>query len=147
MAFLDFIRNRDGQQPAGEQQLHQQKPEVSRDTSATVSREQAAAKPTEYVRPDQHDRLAEAQALYSKGTQEVPPSTPPPTPAPEGGAANPQPMRQPMMGQEAVAPEMSPTSAQASARAQDVEGPSARAPTPAKTQQQTVARPAPSWER
>lgn len=147
MGILDFIKNRDGQRPVTEQQSQQQKPDVSQEVSSKASQEQPAAKPNEYIRPDQQSRLAEAQALYSKGTQEVPPTTPPPTPAPEGGAANPQPMRQPMMGQETIAPDMSPTSAQASARAQDVEGPSAPASTPAKSQQQTVARPAPSWER
>jgi hypothetical protein len=145
MAFHDFIRNREVQQPAGEQHTQQQR-EISRDDSATASREQAAAKPVEYVRPDQHARLAEAQALYSKGTQELPSTTPPPTPTPEG-AANPQPMKQPMMGQETVAPDMSPTSAQASARAQDVEGPSAPAPTSAKSQHQASARPVPSLGR
>jgi hypothetical protein len=147
MAFLDFIRNRDAQQPAGEQQSKQQTPDVSQDISTKASQEQTVAKPTEYVRADQQARLAEAQALYSKGIQELPPATPPPTPAPDGGATNPQPMRQPMMGQETVAPDMSPTNAQASARAEDVERPSAPAPTPDKSQQQTVARPAPSWER
>lgn len=143
MALLDFIRNRDSQRSAGEQQ----KTEVSQDISSKPTQEQTAAKPTEYVRPDQHARLAEAQALYSKGSQDAAQTTPAPTPAPQEGATNPQPMRQQMTGQETVAPELSPTSAQASARAQDVEGPSAPAPTPAKSQQQTVARPTPSWER
>ena len=147
MAFLDFIKNREGQRPAAEQQSQQQKPGVSQEISTRASQEQAAAQPSELVRPAQQARLAEAQALYSKGAEDMPQTTPVPTPAPEGGATNPQPMRQPMTGQERVAPDMSPTSAQASARAQDVEGPSAPSQTPAKSQQQTVARPTPSWER
>ena len=147
MAFLDFIQKHDGQRPAAEQQSHQQKPGVSQDITAKASQEQAAAEPSELVRPDQQARLAEAQALYSKGTREMPQTTPAPTPAPAEGTTNPQPMRQQMTGQERISPDLSPTSAQASARAEDVERPSAPAPTPAKSQQQTVARPAPSWER
>ena len=147
MAFLDFIKNRDGQRPIAEQQSQQQKPDVSQDVTAKVAQEQSAPRPSELVRPGQQARLAEAQALYSKGTQEMPQPTSAPAPAPEGGATNPQPMRQPMTGQERVAPDMSPTSAQASARAEDVERSSAPTHTPARSQQQTVARPAPSWER
>lgn len=147
MAFLDFVTNREGQRPVVEQQSQQQKPDVSQNLDAKASQEQTAAKPTEYVRPDQQARLAEAQALYSKGTQDMSQTTPAPTSAPEEGTTNPQPMQQKMMGQETVAPDMSPTSAQASARAQDVEGPSAPSQTPVKSQQQTVARPTPSWER
>jgi hypothetical protein len=145
MGFLDFIKNR-GQQPAAEQQSQQQqKPEVSQDISTKASQEQAT-KPTEYVRPEQQGRLAEAQVLYTKGTQEASQPTPPPTPAPEG-ATNPQPMRQAMSGQDAVAPDMSPTSAQHGARAEEVEGPSAPSATPAQSQQRTLPRPTPSWER
>ena len=145
MAFLDFISNRDGQQPVAEQPSQKQ-PETAKQMYTRQAEEQAAAKPSELVTRGQQERLAEAQALYSKGTQEPPSPTPPPAPAPAGGTANPQPMQQQMMGQETVAPDLSPTSAQASARAQDVEGPSAPASTPAKSQQ-TVARPTPSWER
>jgi len=147
MAFLDFIKNRDRQQPAGEQQTQQ--PETAKQMYARqAGEEQATPKPSELVRPEQQAKVAEAQALFSKATQEPPSPTPPPSPAPVG-AANPQPMKQQMMGQERIAPDMSPTSAQASARAEDVERPSAPAPapTPEKSQHQTMARPTPSWER
>jgi len=144
MALLDFIKNRN--QPSAEP-AEQPKQETAKQMyTRQATEEQTAAKPAEYVRPDQQGRLAEAQALYSKGAQEVPQTTPSATPAPEG-TANPQPMKQQLSGQETVAPDLSPTSAQASARAQDVEGPTAPASTPAKSQQQTVARSAPSWER
>src|ERR1700722_712794 len=147
MAFIDWIKNRGGQQPAVKQQSRQQqKPEVSQDLSAKPSQEQTA-RPADLVRPEQQSRLAEAQALYRKGTKEISQTTSAPTPAPEGGTTNPQPMRQAMSGQEKVAPDMSPTSAQRSARSEEVEGPSAPAQTPSQSQRQTIARPAPSWER
>jgi len=148
MAFLDFIKNRDGQRSAGEQSSQQQQPETAKQMYARqATEEQGTPRFSELVQPRQQERLAEAQALYNKGTQEPPAPALPPAPTPAGGAANPQPMQQPMMGQETVAPDMSPTSAQASARSQDVEGPSTSAPAPAKSQQQTMARLAPSWER
>jgi hypothetical protein len=98
------------------------------------------------VRPGQQAKAAEAQALFDKATQAPQSPTPPPTPTPEG-TANPQPMQQQGIGQERDAPEMSPTSSLASARAQEVDGASAPSSTPAKSQQQTVARPAHSMER
>jgi hypothetical protein len=55
-----------------------------------------------------------------------------------------------MMSQDKPAPNLSPTSAQDGIPMKDVEGPGAPATTPAKTQEQerqTIARPAPSWER
>jgi hypothetical protein len=146
MALLDFIRNRDGQQQTAEPQSQQQ-PETAKQMYSREATVDQAAKPSDLVRSDQQARLAQAQALFSKGTQDTPQKTPAPTSAPEEGATSPQPMRQAMTGQETVAPELSPTSAQASARAQDVEAPSAPASTPAKSQQQTIARTTPSWER
>ena len=148
MPFLDRFRGSKEQQPVVEQQSQQQpRNEVSRDVSTTRSQEQFAAKPAEYVRPDQQSRLAEAQALYNKGTQEVQQTTPAPTSAPDDGTTNPQPMRQAMSGQDKAAPDLSPTSAQRGVRGVEVERPSAPAQTPAQSQRQTIARPAPSWER
>jgi hypothetical protein len=147
MAFLDFIKNRGGQGQAVEQQSQQQKPDVSQDISAKAAPDNSAAKPTDYVRPEQQARLAEAQALYSKGTQQPEQMTSAPGPMPAEGATDPQPMRQNMMSQDKAAPDLSPTSAQAGTRALEVDGPSAPTPTPAKSQQQTIARPSPSWER
>jgi hypothetical protein len=143
MAFLDFIRNRGGQQAAVETQAPQAETAKQMYTRQAGD-EQTATKPSELVHQNQRTRLAEAQALYDKGTQEPPTPTHPPSPAP-AGAANPQPMQQQGIAEDRTAPEMSPTSGLASSRAQDVDGPSA--PAPAKSQQQTVARPAPSWER
>ena len=146
MKLLDFIKNRGVQTQAGEPQSQQQ-PETAKQMSTRMAaEEQAAPKPSELVRPDQQQRVAEAQALYAKATQEPTSPTPPPSPAP-AGATNPQPMQQQGVADDKVAPQMTPTSGLASSRAQDVEGPSAPASTPAKSQQQTIARPAPSWER
>lgn len=148
MALLDFIKDRGAQTLAAEPQSQQQQPETAKQMyTRQAAQEQAAAKPSELVRPDQQARLAEAQGLYNKGTQEMTQSAPAATPAPQEGTANPQPMRQQMMGQERAAPDLSPTSAQASARAQDVEGQSGPANAPAQSQQRTIARPEPSWER
>jgi hypothetical protein len=146
MAFLDFIKNREGQGPAAEQQSQQQKPDVSQDIGAKTAPENSVA-PTQYVRPEQQGRLAEAQTLYHEGTREAEQTTPAPTPVPADGATSPQPMRQNMMSQDKAAPDLSPTSAQSGIRAEEVEGPSAPAATPAKSQQQTITRPTPSWER
>jgi hypothetical protein len=143
MALLDFIKNRN--QPSAEQ-TEQPRQESAKQMYARQAGEEQAAKPSEMVRPAQEAKVAEAQALFNKATQEPPSQTPPPTPAPEG-TANPQPMQQQGIGQERAAPEMSPTSSIASARAQEVDGPSAPSSTPAKSQQETVARPTPSWER
>jgi len=145
MSLLDFIKNRGAQTQAAEAPSQRQT-ETAKQMSTREAAEHVPAKPSELVRPDQQARMAEAQALYSKGTQEAPSSTPVPTPAPEG-ATNPQPMQQQGIGQDKVAPEMTPTSSIASARAQDVEGPSAPASTPTRSQQQTTVRSAPSWER
>lgn len=144
MPLLDFIKNRN--QPSAEQTEQPRQESAKQMYTRQASEEQAAPKPSEYVRPGQEAKVAEAQALFDKATQEPQSPTPPPTPAPEG-ATNPQPMQQQGMGQERTAPEMSPTSSIASARAQEVDGPSAPSSTPAKSQQQTVARPTPSWER
>ena len=108
MALLDFIRNRDGQQQTAEPQSQQQ-PETAKQMYSREAAVDQSAKPSDLVRSDQQARLAQAQDLFSKGTQESPSAAPLPAPAPEGGATSPQPMRQPMMGQEAVAPELSPT--------------------------------------
>jgi len=144
MAFLDFIKNRGSQAPAAESQPQ---PETAKQMyTRQAAEEQAAPRPSEMVRPGQQAKAAEAQALFDKATQAPQSPTPPPTPAPEG-AANPQPMQQQGIGQERAAPEMSPTSSLASARAQEVDGPSAPSPTPAKSQQQTVVRPAHYLER
>ena len=144
MALLDFIKNRGSQSPAAEPQSQ---PETAKQMyTRQAAEEQAAPRPSDMVRPGQEAKVAEAQALFDKVAQQPQSPTPPPTPAPEG-AANPQPMQQQGIGQERVAPEMSPTSSLASARAQEVQGPSSPSPTLAKSQQQTVSRPAPSWER
>lgn len=146
MAFLDFIKNRGSQSPAAEPQSQSQPETAKQMYTRQAAEEQTAPKPSEMVRPGQEAKVAEAQALFNKATQEPQSPTPTPTPAPEG-TANPQPMQQQGIGQERIAPEMSPTSSLASARAQEADGPSAPSPTPAKSQQQTVARPTPSWER
>ena len=145
MAFLDFIKNR--QQQSTEQST-QPKPETAREMYARETAvQQATAKPLSQISPEQQSKVVEAQTLYSRGTREAGQTTPAPTSLPEDGATSPQPMRQNMISQDKATPNLSPTSAQSGARTQDVEGPSAPAATPAKSQQQTIARPTPSWER
>jgi hypothetical protein len=144
MALLDFIRTRN--QPSAEQTEQPRQESAKQMYTRQAAEEQAAPRPSEMVRPGQQAKAAEAKALFDKAAQQPQSATPPPTPAPEG-ASNPQPMQQQGIGQERAAPEMSPTSSLASARAQEVDGPSAPSPTPAKSQQQTVARPAHSLER
>jgi len=146
MALLDFIKNRGGQSQAAEQQSQPQTETAKQMYTREAAEEKVNAKaPDHGMTSEQRAIMSDVQAkLQSQSAQ--PSQAPTPTPAPEG-AANPQPMQQQGIADDRAAPEMSPTSGLASSRAQDVEGPSAPTSMPTKSQQQTIARPAPSWER
>jgi hypothetical protein len=135
MAFLDFIRNREGQRPAGEQQSQQEQPETAKQMyTRQAAEEQANAKPVDRdMKPEQRAVMSDVQTKM-RSSAEQPSETAAPSSAPADATANPQPMRQNMMNQDKAAPESSPTSAQSGATVKEVEGPSAPAETPSKTQ-------------
>lgn len=151
MAFLDFIRNREGQQQAGEQQSQQQKPSVSQDLSAGQSEREAALGKSPAQMPEEvRSEARNLGARLDNATRNIQADAPALPQAPTDATDNQQPMRQNMMSQEKPAPGLSPTSAQSGIPMKDVEGPEPPTATPAKTQEQerqTIARPAPSWER
>jgi hypothetical protein len=143
MAFLDWVKNR------GEQQSQQQeKTEISQDVSTRQPSQNLSAKEAVTRLPE--NIRSEAQQLggrinrVAENSQADGPAFPQ---APADATSNQQPMRQGMSGQDKVAPDMSPTSAQRGVRAEEVEGPSAPAQTPAQSPQRTLPRPTPSWER
>jgi hypothetical protein len=155
MAFLDFITNRQGQRPAGEQQSQQKQPDPSKELNTRgAALVNATAKRVENMRPDQKEMVSEAQSLFRKGTQETAPATTAPAPAPADGAESPQVMVQKSMNQDKVAPPQSPTSAQMGTRTTEKETLSpSKEPTeksPQKSQEApkpTMARTRPSYER
>lgn len=151
MAFLDFIRNRDGQRPAGEQQSQQQKPEVSQDLSAGQSgRDAAGGKSLGQLPEEIKSQARDLGARVDQAARNIQADAPALPQAPADATGNQQPMRQNMMSQDKPAPDLSPTSAQDGIPMKDVERPGPPAETPSVTQEQarqTIARPAPSWER
>lgn len=144
MAFLSFIKDRQGQQPAAEQQ----KPETAKQMyTRQASEEKTAAKPIRQISDEQKARVdkvgADLQKSIRTSDMENPPSIP------TDGTDNAQPMRQPMMNQGKAAPSLSPTSAQAGTLAAEKESASPSLDSQAKSQSrpQTIARTTPSWER
>ena len=155
MAFLDFINNRQGQRPAGEQQSQQPKPETTKQMyTREAGQENAPAKQAENLRPDQQAKVKEAQTLYRQGTQEVGQASSAPAAAPKDSTESPQAQMQKSMNQDKVAPPLSPTSAQKGtpATGKDAPAPSQDASSQSKERpleqtRQTIARRPPSWER
>ena len=151
MAFLDFIRNRDGQRPAAEQQSQQQKPDVSQDIGARPSERGASAgKAVGQLPEDVRSEARNLGARLNQATRNIQSDAPASPQAPADATDSQQPMRQNMMSQDKPAPDLSPTSAQDGIPMKDVERPGPSAATPARSQdqeRQTIARPAPSWER
>lgn len=146
MALLDFIKNRN-QQPTEtpEQKTETYKQSKTRDAEF----EKANAKPVDReMKPHQQALMAEAQEQWRSATQQPEKSTVP-SPAPVDATSSPQPMAQKMKNQDTAAPALSPTTMQAGARESEKETPAPSAESQEKTQQrpQTIARPAPSWER
>jgi hypothetical protein len=153
MALLDFIRNRGGQNPATEQQSQQQQPETAKQMyTRQDAEERTNAKPANQIPPDQRERVEAVKSDIQKATQFQGQSSEAGAPAQQDSATSPQPMAQKAMGQDNVAPDLSPTSAKDGVRPSDDKqiAPSetpARAETTQPSRPQTIARPAPSWER
>jgi hypothetical protein len=146
MGFLDRFRGE--QQPAGQQQSQQQKPDVSQDVSTHQSSQNLSAKEAVTRLPE--DVRSEARHLgerINKAAENSRADAPAMTQAPTDATSNQQPMRQAMSGQDNPVPDNSPTSAQRGVRAEEVDRPSAPSPTPAQSPQRTFPRPTPSWER
>jgi hypothetical protein len=147
MALLDFIKNRGGQRAVGEQQSQQQTPETAKQMHTREAlEEKATAKPVSQIPEDQRAKAAEVgEKIQAAIKVQGPDNVPDP---PSGGASSAQPMRQQMMSQDKAAPAMSPTSAQAGVTETEQKS---NAPSQAQesspSRQQTIARPAPSWER
>ena len=143
MAFLDFIKNRGGQEQTTDAQ---HRPETAKEMyRREATQEQASVKPAQSLGADSQAKIAEAKELFRQGTEQAGNVAPANAPATPEGSASPQPMRQMSMNQETVAPALSPTSAQAGSPSTEHE-----APAPQKTPEQakpTMARATPSWER
>jgi len=152
MAFLDFIKNRDGQRPVSEQQSQQQKPDISREESNAVSEQ--PGKTVSHLPEDIRARARDIGSRIEQSAQNIEQSAGTVPQAPTEATGNQQPMRQNMTAQDKPAPDLSPTSFQAGIPAKDVEGPGPPEPTPSTSQSQTqeqarttIARRPPSWER
>jgi hypothetical protein len=154
MAFLDFIKNREGQRPVAEQQSQQQKPETAKEMyTRKDAQDRAAMKPLDQIPADKQARVDAVRAEFEKSTQHQEESAPSAMPAPADATASPQPMQQKMMSQDKPAPDLSPTSAQKGTKAMEQEAPAAsdqaqsKAPEKSADQSKTIARRPPSWER
>jgi hypothetical protein len=152
MALFDFISNRDGQRTASEQQSQQQRPETYKEQKTReAAEEKVTAKPISQLPPDRQAQVDAVKSDLQKATQNQEQSAVVSAPTPQDGATSPQPMMQKSMNQDKVAPASSPTSAQAGTPSTEQEAPSAanQGKTQDKSQDrpQTIARPAPSWER
>src|SRR5579859_4501115 len=113
MAFLDFIKNREGQRPVAEQQSQQQKPENAREAHILKdAQDKAALKPVQQMPEADKSQARELGARLDKATQHIQQNTPALTSAPADSTSSPEPMRQNMTGQDKAAPDLSPTSAQ-----------------------------------
>lgn len=148
MAFLDFVKNHDGQRPAGQQQSQQQKPDISREASNALSEQ--PAKTVSQLPEDIRTRARDIGSRIEQSGQNIEQSASTLPQAPTDATGNQQPMRQNMTAQDKPAPDLSPTSFQAGIPAKDVEAPARPEATPATSQEQarnTIARRPPSWER
>lgn len=120
MAFLDFIKNRDGQRPTAEQQSQQQKPENAKEMyTRKDAQDRAAMKSLESVPEQSKADIAEIRARLEKGSQHLNQGAASPTAAPADSTASPEPSRQKIAGQDKAAPELSPTSLQAGKTSQE----------------------------
>jgi hypothetical protein len=151
VAFLDFIKNRQAQQPSAADQSEVQKPETAKEMdSREAVQDQGAPKPMQQMPPDQQAKVEQIKAKLQSATQHLGQDASSTSPAPADSTSSPQPMAQKMTNQDKAAPALSPTSAQAGISPSQENAPSQE--TPAKTQepsgrQQTMARTTPSWER
>lgn len=149
MAFLDFIRNRQGQQQAAEPSAQQPKPETAREMYAR----QADPKPLDQLKQTDREQAKDLGARLDKAAQDIRPNAAPPAPSSSDGANSPEAMRQNMTGQENAAPSLSPTSAERGVTEQEKSAASPSREDGQGSQQtsqersQTIARTTPSWER
>ena len=154
MAFLDFIKNRQGQQQPAPQPSQQHKPETAKEMyTQQATQDKAAAKALDQIGPEQRAKVEDIKEKMQQATQHLRQNEQPASPAPTDGATGPQPMAQKMTSQDKAAPALSPTSAQAGTRATEQEAPAPSGESQAKAQEkspdrpQTIARRPPSWER
>jgi hypothetical protein len=153
MAFLDFINNRQGQSPAGEQQAQEQKPETAKQMYAREAAQDTASRKPEPQIPDaEKSKARELGARIDSVAQDAQQKAPAPAQAPEGGTSTPAAERQMMTGQDKAAPALSPTSAQKGTPATEKDASSQDASSQSKERsqeqtRQTIARRPPSWER
>jgi hypothetical protein len=150
MAFLDFIKNREGQRPVAEQQS-QQKTETYKEKNTRLdAQEKANAKPIADIPAKDQTHARELGARLDKATQHIRADAPISTPAPDSGGGK-EALRQNMTGQDKEAPALSPTDAQMGKSAADEKTTQPqKQEAPAQdgaSQQKTMARPSPSWER
>jgi len=149
MAFLDFIKNR--QQQSVEQPT-QPKQETAREMYAREAQQDTAGQRSVAQLPDVDKAQArELGERLDKATQSIRQDTGA-GPAPADTTGSPEPMRQNMMSQDKSAPDLSPTSAQRGSvtHEQEASVPSqeeSQSPVRESQRPQTIARPAPSWER
>jgi hypothetical protein len=121
--------------------------------SRQAEQERTSAKPMDRIAPDQRGRVDAVKADLQKATQTLGHDAASSAPAPADATTSPQPMAQKMVSQDKAAPALSPTSMQAGTRATEERTPAqsqnsqAKAPDKSQQRPQTIARPAPSWER
>lgn len=157
MGFLDFIKNRQGQSPAAEQQSQQQKPETYKEAKTQEAmRDKAALKPIDGLPAQPRADLEEVKARMEKASQHLNQNAPTPAPAQADSSNNsPEAQRQMTTGQDKAAPPQSPTSAEVGKTAKEQEAAAPSNDAGAKSPQQsaertrptTIARRPPSWER
>jgi hypothetical protein len=158
MAFLDFIKNRDVQRPAAEQQSQQQKPDHAREHFARRdAQDKAALKPLDGLPAQPKAELDEVKARMEKASQHLHQDVSAPVVAPQDSASSPEAARQNMSNQEKATPELSPTSMQAGTTVSEKDAPAVTNEAPVKEEPKPTPTPDPSptptprgrdgWER
>ena len=153
MAFLDFIRNRQGQE-ASARNAPEKNSKTQEAQSAPAKQPESKSNLQSQLSPAHQRDLADAQALFQKGVQERQ-SPSPQTPAPQGEGGGPAALRQKAEGQERSAPAQSPTDGHRGVTQAETKGPAvtevreapSKPPQTPNAKPQTVPRPRPSWER
>jgi hypothetical protein len=142
MRFLDFIKNREDQSTATEQQSQQQQPETAKQMYTREAIEDKANRvaPT----PDQEKRAQQIGDEMRKTTPLAPEASPAPPAAPEDQGSN-SAQLQNQSNQDKTQESLSPTDSTTGKTAVPEKAPAPE--TTAEPTQKTIARPAPSWER
>ena len=111
MALLDFIKNRQEQQPVSEQQSRQQQPETAKQMYTREAVEaKAAEKPVAQIPESDKASARDIGSRVEQYSQDRAGNGP--TAAPADSSAAPQAMRQDANGQDKSAPALSPTDGQ-----------------------------------